>query len=410
MQCGLLGRKLGHSYSVQIHAELADYAYRLIEKEPEELEAFLKSDEWDGLNVTIPYKKTVIPYLDALSPVAQRLGAVNTIVRRNGQLIGHNTDYFGFASMLEKSRLSVAGKKALVLGSGGASNTVCAVLQEHGAQVVVISRRGENNYQNLSIHQDASLIVNATPVGMFPNVADTPLIPDEKTFPKLEGILDVVYNPARTQLLLEGEKRGLVTRNGLWMLVAQAKESAEWFLNRPLENCLIGTIYEKLQKQMENLVLIGMPGSGKTTVGQCLAEATGKRFVDTDEEILVRTGESPEEIIRTRGEKAFRETETEILTDLGKQSALVIATGGGCVTVPENYDALHRNGRIIWLTRDLGKLPTQGRPLSQISGVEALFERRAPLYRQFADCIADNNGRLQDTVSRILEEQSVEEK
>ena len=228
MVCGLLGRILGHSYSPQIHQKLSDYDYNLFEVEPENLESFLKETDFTGLNVTIPYKKDVIPFLDELSPVAQRLGAVNTIVRRkDGSLIGHNTDYFGFRTMVSHSSISVKGKKALVLGSGGASSMAVAALQDLGAQVVVISRTGENNYENLSIHRDAALLVNATPVGMYPKVGISHV--DLNLLPHLEGVLDLVYNPARTRLLLDAEKKGLKTENGLLMLVAQAWESAQWF-------------------------------------------------------------------------------------------------------------------------------------------------------------------------------------
>ena len=222
MKCGLLGRKLGHSYSPQIHALLGNYSYQLFEKEPEEIGDFLKNGDFTGLNVTIPYKKEVIPFLDELSPAAARLGAVNTIVRRDGKLIGHNTDYFGFRRLVQESGLQVAGKKVLVLGSGGASSTAVAVLQELGAKVTVISRSGENNYENLDRHADAAVIANTTPVGMYPNTGKSALSLDG--FPRLEGVLDAVYNPARTQILLDAERRGLAAVNGLWMMVAQAKE------------------------------------------------------------------------------------------------------------------------------------------------------------------------------------------
>lgn len=401
MVCGLLGRKLGHSYSPQIHAGLGDYSYTLLEKEPEELEVFLKSGSFDGLNVTIPYKKAVIPFLDELSDRAAQLGAVNTIVCRNGRLIGHNTDFFGFFSMLARSGLEVSGKKALVLGSGGASNTVCQVLRECGAQVVVISRSGADNYDNLERHADASLIVNATPVGMYPNVESAALDLSKQRFERLEGVLDLIYNPARTSLLLAAEEKGLVTANGLWMLVAQAKESAEWFTGKKIPENRIGEIYRDLKSAMENTVFIGMPGCGKTTVGIRFAEAKGKRFVDVDEEITARTGRSPAQIICEEGEAAFRQIEHGVLADLGKQSGLVIATGGGCVTKPENYAALHRNGNIYWLTRDLEKLPTTGRPLSQADGVAALYRQREKLYRRFADQVVDNNGSLDETMKQL---------
>ena len=249
--CGLLGRKLGHSYSPAIHADLGDYSYRLFEKEPDELEDFLRNGGFDAINVTIPYKKDVIPFLDELSPTAKKLGAVNTIVRRpDGKLIGHNTDYYGFRSMLEKSALDCRNKKVLVLGSGGASVTICAVLEEAGALVTVISRTGDNNYQNLHLHQDAAVIVNTTPVGMYPNTNVSPL--DLSLFPRLEGVLDIIYNPARTKLLLDAEARELVTMNGLWMLVAQAKEAAEWFTGEAIADNAIEAIHASLRRRMEN--------------------------------------------------------------------------------------------------------------------------------------------------------------
>ena len=401
MQCGLLGRKLGYSYSPQIHAHLGDYSYGLYEKEPEELASFLKSGDFTGLNVTMPYKKDVIPYLDELSDVAQQLGAVNTIVRRSdGSLIGHNTDFFGFRTMVADSGLSVSGKKVLVLGSGGASNTAVAVLESLGAQVVIISRTGENHYGNLHLHADASVIVNTTPVGMYPLVGVSPV--DLAWFPHLEGVLDIVYNPARTQLLLEAEKRGIVAMNGLKMLVAQAKESAEWFSGRILPNEKITAIHKILQNQMENIVLIGMPGSGKSTVGQLLAEKTGKLFLDADAVIAAKAGCSIPEIFAKDGEAGFRAMETEVLSELGKQSGLVIATGGGCVTRAENHPLLHQNGRIFCLHRDLGKLPTDGRPISQSNDLESLYRTREPMYERFADYHIDNNGPAEATAAQIL--------
>lgn len=404
MQCGLLGRKLGHSYSPQIHARLGSYSYSLFEKEPEELEAFLRSGCFTGLNVTIPYKKTVIPFLDALSPRAQALGAVNTIVKRpDGTLIGHNTDFFGFETMLAASGISVAGKKALVCGSGGASNTACAVLREAGAQVVVLSRSGADNYENLFRHRDAALIVNATPLGMYPNVDDA-AIPDLTQFPKLEGVLDLVYNPARTAILLKAEALGLPAVNGLIMLVAQAKESAEWFTGSKIDDSVIERIYGELRTQMENIILVGMPGCGKSTIGQLLGEKLHRPFVDADT-VLEETYHRPiTSIIPQDGEDAFRKMESRVLHDLGKQSGTILATGGGCVTRPENYPSLHRNGRVFWLRRDTGLLPTDGRPLSKPGKLEEMLSVRAPLYRQFADKIVENDGTPEETVFKILEE------
>ena len=400
MQCGLLGRKLGHSYSPQIHSHLASYEYTLFEKEPEELEAFLKNGSFTGLNVTIPYKKDVIPYLDELSPTAKRLGAVNTIVRReDGSLIGHNTDYFGFRSMVLRSGLAVARKKVLVLGSGGASNTAVAALEEMGAQVVVISRSGENNYDNLHLNADAAVIVNTTPVGMYPKTGVSPI--SLERFQKLEGVLDVVYNPARTQLLLDAESRGLIAMNGLWMLVAQAKESAEWFAGMQIPDGKIAKIHGLLRAQMENIILIGMPGCGKTTVGQALATMQGKRFVDADAVLEERVGRKITDIIPTDGEEAFRQMETDTLAELGKQSGLVIATGGGCVTRERNYPLLHQNGTILWLTRDLNKLPTHGRPLSQTGKLQQMYAVREPMYRRFADAVISNDAAVEQTIAQI---------
>ena len=389
MNCGLLGGRLGHSYSPQIHSRLGDYPYRLIEKSPEEIENFMKSGDFTGLNVTIPYKSTVIPYCASLSPIAARLGAVNTIVRqKDGTLIGHNTDYFGFDTMLRRSGLSVTAKKVLVLGTGGASKTVVAVLRDHGANVVTISRSGENNYSNLALHADASVIVNTTPVGMYPNTGVAPLCLD--SFPRLEGVLDVIYNPARTQLLLDAEKRGIVAMNGLLMLVAQAKESAEWFMGKTIADEKINEIHALLRKQMENIILIGMPGSGKSTVGQIVAERTGKTFVDADALIEDKAGCTIPEIFATQGEAGFRAMETQVLAEIG------------CVTREENYPLLHQNGTIFCLEREISSLPTDGRPLSQATALEEMYRIRRPLYKKFADYSIDSNSTPDDAAEDML--------
>ena len=401
MKCGLLGEKLGHSYSPQIHRQLADYSYSLFEKQPEELEDFLLNGDFHGLNVTIPYKKAVIPYLSELSPVAKRLGAVNTVVRRpDGKLIGHNTDYFGFRTMVEGSGLEPSGMKVLVLGSGGASNTAVAVMEELGAKVTVISRGGENNYENLHLHEDAAIIVNATPVGMYPQVEDSPV--ELSLFPKMEGVLDLIFNPARTRLLQEAQNRGLVAMNGLLMLVAQAKESAEWFTGSAVSDDRITAIHGRLRLQMENIILVGMPGCGKTTVGQALAELTGKEPVDADAEIVRSRGMSIPDIFSSGGEEAFRKIETQVLGQLGKRSGLILSTGGGCVTRPENYPLLHQNGRIFWLQRDTALLPTDGRPISQTTDLGKLYEIRRPMYEAFADHVIPNDGTPAQTAQLIL--------
>ena len=401
MQCGLLGRRLGHSYSTQIHGMLGDYAYPMFEREPEDLASFLKEGDFTGLNVTIPYKKDVIPYLDDLSDTARKIGSVNTIVRRaDGTLFGHNSDYFGFVSLVRHSGIPVSGRKVLVLGSGGTSRMVVTALKDLGAAPVVISRSGENNYDNLHLQADASVIVNTTPVGMYPNTGVCPV--DLHRFPKLEGVLDVIYNPGKTQLLLDAQALGIPHENGLWMLVAQAKEASEYFTGRKLPDDSIGKIHHALSHQMKNIVLIGMPGCGKSTIGLLLAQRLGRKFVDADEEIIRLAGKSIPEMFAQDGETAFRRWETTALEDLGKQSGLVIATGGGCVTQKRNYPALHQNGNLVWLERALSLLPTDGRPLSQANRLEEMYTVRKPMYASFADVRVENAGSPEETVTEIL--------
>lgn len=400
MKCGLLGQTLSHSYSPQIHRLLGNYSYDLFEKEPEDLADFLKNGDWDSINVTVPYKKDVIPFLDELTPTATRLGAVNTIVRKDGRLIGHNTDYYGFQMMLASSGLEVANKKVLILGSGGASNTVGAVLEELGAKATVISRTGTNHYGNLHQHSDATILINTTPVGMFPNTGKSPV--DLDLFPNLEGVLDLIYNPSRTQLHLEAERRGLVAINGLLMLVAQAKEASQCFTGTHIDDAVIPTIHNTLRRQTENIVLIGMPGCGKSTIGHSLAEKLHRSFVDSDilTEELARM--SIPEIFSSLGEEAFRDYETRALHSLGMRSGLVIATGGGCITKERNYPLLRQNSTIIWLKRDIAKLPTDSRPLSR-GNLEEMYHQRVAQYEAFADHIIDNNSTPDETIARILE-------
>lgn len=400
MRCGLLGNHLSHSYSPLIHSYLGDYSYSIFDKDPEELDSFLKSGDFAGLNVTAPYKKSVIPYCSHLSDAAKKLGAVNTIVRNaDGSLVGHNTDYFGFSFMLRRSGLTVAGKKVLVLGNGGAAAAVCGVLDDAGAKTITISRSGQNNYRNLHLHADANIIVNATPVGMYPNVGESPISLDQ--FPQLEGVLDIIYNPARTKLLMDAEELGIKTLNGLWMLVAQAKEASEWFTSQKLADDIIERVHATLSRQLQNVVLIGMPGCGKSTLGQLLARMTGKRFVDSDTHIVKKAEKPIEDIFRDNGEEHFRLLESEVLKEFGKESGLVISTGGGCVTQARNYPLLHQNGKIIWLQRDLALLPSDGRPLSQSNSMEEMYISREPLYRSFADLIVENNTSPEDAAAHI---------
>ena len=401
MKCGLLGRKLGHSYSPQIHAMMGEYSYGLFEKEPDEVKEFVLHGDYDAMNVTIPYKKEVIPFLDEIDPIARRLGSVNTVVRRpGGGLAGFNTDYYGFRSMVERSGIAVAGKKALVLGTGGTSVTAQAVLADLGAETIVISRSGENNYQNLSRHRDTRVIVNTTPVGMYPHTGAAPL--DIRQFPLLEGVLDVIYNPSRTQLLLDAEALGLPAENGLWMLVAQAKLASEHFTGGSLPGSIIADIHHKLRLQMENIVLVGMPGCGKSAIGRELAKLTVKTFRDSDKSIADLAGKPIPAIFAEAGEEVFRRFETEALAALGKQSGLVIATGGGCVTKERNYSLLHQNSTIVWLRRDINLLPTEGRPLSQRGSLEEMYRLRKPMYEAFADITIDNDGTIGEAARKIL--------
>ena len=403
LKCGLLGQKLGHSYSPAIHGMLADYDYQLFEREPEQLEDFLKNGPWDGINVTIPYKKAVLPYCAELSDTARRIGSVNTIVRRpDGSLYGDNTDAYGFESLVKKSGIQVQGKKALVLGSGGASVTVVAVLKMLGAaSVTVISRGGEDNYDNLDKHADARIIANTTPVGMYPNNGQAAV--DLAQFPQCEGVLDVVYNPARTALLLQAEKLGIPCAGGLYMLVAQAKRSSELFTGSSIPDSEIGRIEKVLSGQMKNIVLVGMPSSGKSTLAAALGEKLGRPVYEADALIEQEAGMDIPAIFARYGEGHFRALETEILSRLGKLSGAVISTGGGCVTREENYDLLHQNGTIVWLQRGTEKLDKTGRPLSLKNDLNEMYQKREPMYRRFADAAVDNNGSVEAALAQILE-------
>ena len=403
LKCGLLGEKLGHSYSPQIHSMLADYEYKLFEKSPEELEDFLKSGEFDGLNVTIPYKKSVMPYCAELSPTAAQIGSVNTIVRRSdGSLYGDNTDAFGFENLIVHNGIEVKGKKALVLGTGGASVTAQAVLKNLGAsEVVVISRKGEDNYENIAKHADAEIIANTTPVGMYPNNGKAAV--DLTQFPKLSGVLDVVYNPARTALLLQAEKLCIPCAGGLYMLVSQAKRSCELFTGKSIPDSEIDRIERVLSHQMQNIVIIGMPGSGKTAVSTMLAERLGRKILDTDMIVSEKAGMTIPEIFAAQGEAGFRKLETEATAEVGKLSGNIISTGGGVVTVADNYELLHQNGVIVWIERDTNKLARDGRPISLSSDLNELYAARLPLYERFADIKADNNGDINETVNAIME-------
>lgn len=396
---GLLGEHLSHSFSPEIHSLLADYDYGLYEVEKENLGEWVRSNNLAGYNVTIPYKQEIIQYCDELSERAKTIGAVNTIVRRaDGTLFGDNTDYFGFEYMLSKLSLDLEGKKAVVLGSGGASKTVQTVLAQKGVKVVVVSRKGEDNYHNIDKHKDAALVVNATPVGMYPNCPASPV--DLTIFEDLQGACDLIYNPSKTEFLLQAQEMGVPCVNGLSMLVAQAKAAAEVFLSTDIDNSVIENIIKEISSKTLNLILVGMPGCGKSTVGKLVAEKLCRKFFDTDEEIERSTGKSPSGIIKSEGEAAFRKIEEMEIRKLSRESSLVVATGGGAVTVETNRRLLHQNGVVVFIDRDTDKLSTQDRPLSV--NLPLLYEKRLPMYESFAHIKVDGNAQPEVVAERIL--------
>ncbi|MBQ6899148.1 MAG: shikimate kinase [Clostridia bacterium] len=402
LRAGLIGRRLGHSFSPEIHSFLADYEYKLYEMEENEVASFLERCPLDALNVTIPYKKTVMPYLGYISDEAKRIGSVNTIIKKADGLYGYNTDYYGFSYMLKKSGIEITDKKVLILGSGGASVTVKAVLADMKArEIVVISRSGEDNYDNIERHSDTDVIVNTTPVGMYPDTGKSPV--DLKAFPKLSGVLDLIYNPAQTRLLYDAKSLGIPYINGLSMLVAQGKRAAELFTGEHIPDGEIEKIISAIENKTKNIVLIGMPGAGKTTIGKILAEKLGRKFIDTDDLITEKAGMPIPGIFSLYGEDRFREIETQALAEAGKTSGTVIATGGGIVTRAENRYSVKQNSTVIWLKRDLSLLPIDGRPISQKNTMTELYGKRAPLYEDFSDFSVDVSENAEETAEIILE-------
>ena len=412
MGTGLLGEHLSHSFSPQIHKALVGerYTYEIFERDPADVEAFIRGGEWDAINVTIPYKQVVMPYLDVISPEAQRIGAVNTVTRLpDGRLKGDNTDYFGFARTVTACGCDPRGKKALVLGNGGAAATAVAVLADMGAEVILLARNDKavggitpEGYDTVyDRHADAAVVVNCTPVGMYPRlVGQSPI--ELARLPRVEAVFDMVYNPARTALIQEAMSLGIPAYNGLLMLVAQAKKAAELFLGEELSDGLIDPIVQSISRETQNVILVGMPGCGKSTIGKALAEAMNRPLVDTDAMIVEAAGRPIPEIFATDGEEAFRALETEAVKTAGMMSGAVIATGGGVVTRERNYAPLSQNGRIVFIRREIEDLPIDGRPISQSTPKAELYAKRLPKYKAFADVEVDNNGKLTDTVEAIL--------
>lgn len=405
MEYGLIGAKLGHSYSVPIHAQLGDYDYRLYERTEAEFIDLLRRRDFKGLNVTIPYKVLAYGRCEALSDAAREVGCVNTlVVRPDGSLYGHNTDIGGFIAMTGRAGVTITGKKAVILGCGGTSLTARAACRRLGArEIVTVSRKGPVDYDALyRDHADAQVLINTTPVGMYPNNGARPA--EISRLPALEGVLDVIYNPNRTALVLDAEARGIPASGGLYMLVAQAREAAELFTGRRIPETETARIHGLLRREALNAVLIGMPGCGKSTVGRALAARMGRPFVDCDGEIQRRAGKPIPEIFARDGEAAFRELEAAVIADVCREKGRVIATGGGAVLRGENVRAMRQNGAVLLLERDIASLSMDGRPLSRsLDALREMRQVRGPLYCAAADAAIDNNAAPEDAVARAEE-------
>lgn len=409
MKYGCIGEKLAHSFSKEIHNRLADYSYELKELRPEEVDGFMHSKDFSAINVTIPYKQTVIPYLDSISPQAKAIGAVNTVVNRDGKLYGYNTDFFGMRALILRAEIDVTSKKVLILGSGGTSKTARAVAADLKArEVLVVSRTGkdgityEDAYAN---HSDAQIIINTTPCGMYPQIHNTPI--DLDRFPAVEGVVDAVYNPLRTELILRAQEKKIPAAGGLYMLVAQAAFAVEFFLDTKISAEKIESVFYEIYRSKENLVLIGMPGCGKTTVGRILSEQLHKKLTDTDVLITERAGKSPAELIIEQGEAAFRDLESKVISEqVAPMNGSVIATGGGAVLREENVKNLKKNGRIIFLDRPLDELVvTNDRPLScNRTLLEQRYRERYHRYCDTADQIISPASDLKKICQSIIEE------
>lgn len=404
MRYGLIGESLKHSYSKTIHEMLGKYGYDLLEAAPEGLRDIISDKRYAGFNVTIPYKETVMDFCAELSPEAREIGCVNTLLRLpGGGLLGHNTDFEGFCEMARRAGVAFAGKKVLIFGSGGTSKTARAAAAAGGAaEIMIVSRRGKVTYESLAGHRDAQVIINTTPVGMYPKNGEG-LVSLER-FPKLTGVLDVIYNPLKTRLVLQAETLGIPCSGGLYMLVRQAVAAAALFTGGSLMS-EAESIYGKICRDTQNIILIGMPGCGKTRLGGLIAKALGRELLDTDLLVEEKAKISIPGIFEKHGEARFRELEREAVAGCGKRTGMVIATGGGAPLYEENRLNLRQNGKIFLIRRDMEKLPTQGRPLSKdretLRGMEL---ERMPVYEAFADAVIDNNGSPEVAVSAILEE------
>jgi len=402
---GLLGEKLAHSFSPIIHNKLGLSNYGFIETGRENLEKILRDDSYKGFNVTIPYKREVMEYCDEISEEARQIGSVNTIVRTSdGRLCAYNTDIDGFIYAAKTAGIDFDGKKVLICGNGGTSLTVKAAAKTLGAsRITVVSRSGSVTYEDLGVYADTDIIVNTTPVGMFPNNLNAPI--SLESFPNCTGVIDVIYNPRRTALIMDAENRGIPCTDGLPMLVYQAKRAEELFLGKNIPDSEAARVLREIRIERGNIVLIGMPGSGKSSVAELIAQKTGREFIDIDKEIIKAAVKSIPQIFVDNGEEIFRALEHEETLKTGKLTGVVIATGGGIVKDFENYAPLHQNGRIFYMRRDLTELETEGRPLSKdMETLKQLALDREPLYCGFADVEIQNDKTLDEAAQRIWEE------
>lgn len=405
MKFGLLGRTLGHSYSPRIHGALGNPHYELFEREPSQLQAFFADPELKGINITIPYKVNALEACDVIDPRAERIGCVNTMVRKNEKWYGYNTDYDGFVFTLNHASIDVSNKDCIILGDGASSATVHVALEDLGAKSIIhLSRKTAPFYGDApNYYKTAQIIINCTPIGMYPhNPAN---LIDITQFTKLEGVVDLIYNPRRTILLLQAEMMNIPHCDGLPFLVAQGVEAANHFQDESFGTKEIEQILRDMRREKENIILIGMPGVGKTTVGKAIGKAMGRPWIDADQELEKEIGDIST-YITEQGEPAFREKETEVIAKLGTQTGLVISTGGGCVTIPQNYAHLRQNGRIYQLTQPIENLSTSGRVLSSggLERLRELEEIRTPMYESFAQCIVEHNRNAPETVATILED------
>ncbi len=403
---GCIGKKLTHSFSKEIHSKLADYEYELIELNEDEIKSFFNKKDFNAINVTIPYKQTVIPYLDSLSDAAERIGAVNTIVNRNGKLYGYNTDYYGMKALIEKTGIDLNGKKVVILGTGGTSRTARVLAEDSGAAVILTVSRTESEkyitYQEaLNEHSDANVIINTTPSGMYPDCKGVPI--DISAFNELEGVIDAVYNPLCTNLILKAKEKGIKAEGGLYMLVMQAVVAVEKFLDTEIPKTVADNVFASVLASKENIILTGMPGSGKSTVGKLL-NIDGFSFVDTDEEIEKRCGCTIKELIGSKGEKYFRDMETEVIKDISSKGCQIISTGGGAVLREENVNALKRNGKIFFINANPDRLlPTDSRPLSDTAEkLKKLYNERIDIYKATADVVVPDMSTPEEEAEFIL--------